>query len=200
MDSIPSPPPDPSYTDTGVDTFRHLSLYRPSNLWKWSCSSLRPWGELPSKPDFASCPSRTLTPACFFPPLFFLSLFVAGLSKSQSRPRVILIQQYGQLVGLVTIKDILRYELEVEHEHAGAGAINGPLGPYNLEAVLEELRDSLTRMLSRLSAVFSGRGGGLRAGIALSSSSSHSRWPQEEEEVVFDAGQHSEETIELHGH
>jgi CBS domain-containing protein len=124
---------------------------------------------------------------------------------SLSRPRVILIQQYGELVGLVTIKDILRYQLEVEHDHAATA--HGPLGPYDLEALLEELRDFLAQRLSRISAVFSsGRGGGSgrrRTGVALSlSSSSHVRLPQEEEEgdeVVFDAGRGSGEDIELRG-
>lgn len=33
-------------------------------------------------------------------------------------PRVILVANEGHLVGLVTVKDVLRYEAQVEHQHA----------------------------------------------------------------------------------
>ena len=38
------------------------------------------------------------------------------------RPRVILVSQEGQLVGLVTVKDVLRHEVAVEHREAKSSA------------------------------------------------------------------------------
>ena len=38
------------------------------------------------------------------------------------RPRVILVSQEGQLVGLVTVKDVLRHEVAIEHREAKSSA------------------------------------------------------------------------------
>lgn len=62
------------------------------------------------------------------------------------RPRVILVERFGQLVGLVSVKDCLKYTLAHEHGHdhdetdglaPGTGV---PGAGDELEATLEELR------------------------------------------------------------
>lgn len=55
-------------------------------------------------------------------------------------PRVILIERYGVLVGLVSVKDCLKYTLV--HEHSASNASNGlgDGGAEELEATLNELR------------------------------------------------------------
>jgi hypothetical protein len=122
------------------------------------------------------------------------------------RPRVILIQEYGQLVGLVTIKDILRYQLELEHEEASGG---GPLGQYyDLEAVLEELRGIANQWMYRFSLLLNrlGGGGGTTGDGSLTSHFWLSRREgggNAGEDVVFDARlggeDEGEQGIELRG-
>lgn len=53
-------------------------------------------------------------------------------------PRVILVERFGQLVGLVSVKDCLKYTIahEADHEHDSLGSSGGD----ELEATLEELR------------------------------------------------------------
>jgi chloride channel 3/4/5 len=77
------------------------------------------------------------------------------------RPRVILVAQEGQLLGLVTVKDVLRHEAAVEHAHRTRqqqvvapdwrdGLWNMEENAAGLEVVLEE---ALTRFKAATSGV-----------------------------------------------
>ena len=59
---------------------------------------------------------------------------------SLDRPRVILIERFGSLVGLVSVKDCLKYTLAHEHSSSSSGTMGDNGGAEELEATLNELR------------------------------------------------------------
>ncbi|GAA6028948.1 hypothetical protein JCM8097_001520 [Rhodosporidiobolus ruineniae] len=90
--------------------------------------------------DFTSFVNQTpLTVSPKQPLEFVMQLF------RRMGPRVILVERFGALVGLVSVKDCLKYELAHEH-HNGHGSGSGGDGdpstasPDELEATLDELR------------------------------------------------------------
>lgn len=78
-----------------------------------------------------------------------LSLAKLTLSLSLS-PRVILVTHEGKLVGLVTVKDVLRHEATREHEHDAASPTAWEERQWEervgLEGVLEEAWDWATSL------------------------------------------------------
>ncbi|GAA5908388.1 hypothetical protein JCM8208_006179 [Rhodotorula glutinis] len=83
--------------------------------------------------DFSSFVNQTpLTVSPKQPLEFVMQLF------RRMGPRVILVERFGELVGLVSVKDCLKYTIahEADHEHDAAGTSGGD----ELEATLEELR------------------------------------------------------------
>ncbi|GAA6022759.1 hypothetical protein JCM10207_000406, partial [Rhodosporidiobolus poonsookiae] len=90
--------------------------------------------------DFTSFVNQTpLTVSPKQPLEFVMQLF------RRMGPRVILVERFGQLVGLVSVKDCLKYTLAHEHGHdsSHAHASADPSAPGagdELEATLEELR------------------------------------------------------------
>jgi len=99
-------------------TCRHRWSSRRGNPSRSSCSSSSPWG----------ASSRRL----------------AALTGS---PRVILVEQHGALVGLLTLKDTLRVALTSEF---AAEASHGGDDERDLEQALDELRGWLTSFLDRV--------------------------------------------------
>ncbi|GAA5894043.1 hypothetical protein JCM6882_007969 [Rhodosporidiobolus microsporus] len=84
--------------------------------------------------DFTSFVNQTpLTVSPKQPLEFVMQLF------RRMGPRVILVERFGQLVGLVSVKDCLKYTLAHEHGHDHANGHNAGNGD-ELEATLEELR------------------------------------------------------------
>ena len=65
------------------------------------------------------------------------SISLADIYGFHARPRVILIEQFGLLVGLITVKDCLKYTLA--HE-AQSGRHANASGSEELEQTLEDLR------------------------------------------------------------
>jgi chloride channel 3/4/5 len=57
--------------------------------------------------------------------------------KLTHRPRVILVANEGHLVGLVTVKDVLRHEAQMEHEHATSVPVSAAI-PTSTSAVPRE--------------------------------------------------------------
>ncbi|BGP18692.1 hypothetical protein JCM10213_006913 [Rhodosporidiobolus nylandii] len=87
--------------------------------------------------DFTSFVNQTpLTVSPKQPLEFVMQLF------RRMGPRVILVERFGQLVGLVSVKDCLKYTLAHEHGHEHSSAADGPTAGAGdeLEATLEELR------------------------------------------------------------
>ncbi|GAA5876803.1 hypothetical protein JCM16303_006290 [Sporobolomyces ruberrimus] len=85
--------------------------------------------------DFTSFVNQTpLTVSPKQPLEFVMQLF------RRMGPRVILIERFGVLVGLVSVKDCLKYTLAHEHSSASSGGLGDNGGAEELEATLNELR------------------------------------------------------------
>jgi len=74
------------------------------------------------------------------PSRFNLLRQTASLLCSRDSPRVILIERFGSLVGLVSVKDCLKYTLAHEHSSSSSGTMGDNGGAEELEATLNELR------------------------------------------------------------
>ncbi|KAM0790842.1 hypothetical protein ACM66B_004686 [Microbotryomycetes sp. NB124-2] len=95
--------------------------------------------------------------------------FVLQLFKRMG-PRVLLIEQFGELVGLCTVKDCLRYQLAheiVHHQQHGNHSSNGIVGTaglaeHELEQTLEDLSEWVKEVRDVVVGWFVGsRGGGV---------------------------------------
>jgi len=64
----------------------------------------------------------------------------------QMGPRVILVEQYGALVGLITVKDVLRFTASSEHSNSTASVWNDPGA---LNSVLEEAWNWASEVVNR---------------------------------------------------
>ncbi|GAA5822647.1 hypothetical protein JCM5353_000621 [Sporobolomyces roseus] len=85
--------------------------------------------------DFTSFVNQTpLTVSPKQPLEFVMQLF------RRMGPRVILIERFGSLVGLVSVKDCLKYTLAHEHSSSSSGTMGDNGGAEELEATLNELR------------------------------------------------------------
>jgi chloride channel 3/4/5 len=115
---------------------RRLSRSLPSYLSRLSCSSSKEWGMYTT---FTS--QRVL----------FLFLTLGSHSHLFSSPRVILVEDFGMLVGLTTVKDVLHLE---PHEQ-----LNSPIIAWSnrgaLDGALEELWTWLADMRSSVNAWYS---------------------------------------------
>ncbi|GAA5959780.1 hypothetical protein JCM3765_000100 [Sporobolomyces pararoseus] len=85
--------------------------------------------------DFTSFVNQTpLTVSPKQPLEFVMQLF------RRMGPRVILIERFGVLVGLVSVKDCLKYTLSHEHSSSSSNGLGDQGGAEELEATLNELR------------------------------------------------------------
>ncbi|GAA5897340.1 chloride channel protein [Sporobolomyces salmoneus] len=85
--------------------------------------------------DFTSFVNQTpLTVSPKQPLEFVMQLF------RRMGPRVILIERFGLLVGLVSVKDCLKYTLAHEHSSSASSGLGDNGGAEELEATLNELR------------------------------------------------------------
>lgn len=71
-------------------------------------------------------------------------------------PRVILVEHRGRLMGLVTVKDCLKYQFQVEHEHEGSREVAGRKERQE-EKAWEIIRKAASWVASRLGRVSGGR-------------------------------------------
>lgn len=65
------------------------------------------------------------------------------MRATECRPRCMLVEEHGQLVGLLTLKDLLKRIIEIEHEEEEHEQRHSPYS--ELEDALEEVRLWLKR-------------------------------------------------------
>lgn len=110
-----------------------------------------------------------------------------GLTRLPHSPRCVLVEEQGQLVGLLTLKDLLRHVIAAEHEEE-VREEHGQSHMHELEGALEEARLWLRRVLGNrgwLGFAGSGTRGSRSRAIRLSQSSMSST-------VVYDAEEDEE--------
>lgn len=73
-------------------------------------------------------------------------------------PRVILVEDHGTLVGLLTVKDVLRFtHLHERHERRGAWWNHGRIQGHEVEGILDDVWIWASSVLGRVRGFFSGQ-------------------------------------------
>ena len=71
-------------------------------------------------------------------------------------PRVILVEDQGKLVGLLTVKDVLKFtHLHERHERQGAGWNDGCIQGHEVDGILDDIWAWAGSVLDRVRGFFS---------------------------------------------